>query len=1143
MISQYIQAKIKNLVALLGKPFARRAEDGRKKQDSEDPIPAVNNPDKTKTPQISREMISQYISTGIKELDALLGKGSPHDTDERGNRRGEDAPPGKGSAHDTDDHGIRRGSVVVIRGEPGSGKTTLALQVLSVYLKNKTNKAVLFSLEENSKDLLERMDRNFNFELANKTTKSDQQDCQLYCLDAKILFKHIEDILKDYSREVQDALTDAAGTWSPGPVFAYFIKHFIKKLKEDQESKAWFKLLGEGKFLIMIDSIDAFMGALSHEGMEAQSRILLKAICDLLRGESADPKPDAANTVILTSEYHFHAASPTPAFTESFFCDVEILLRPEPVCVPVDYEYNIQAPVGYNFNALIREDAKSIESRSFCRVLKSRATANQSRRCAYDIVATKGVQFFETYPGDGKIILFAENQPQRTAWNSFFQHDVPDSYPALRHEVFDRMSMQTVYEGQRRLRNMPLKTDMYLSSFDSYWVGWYRSFKLKWDLHNALELFLKPKPELHEQYCRFVNSLVRALRTVIPNMKGVPLNTNERQKFAKLVEDKIKEETYLSKFEKLLEPKYSSGKVENLIMDIFKSSTPFARDYSCFLQLIPFRELKLFGEIRSGILPELIKPRESFRGKKWIKKAEEYCGGKSETSEVRKTNNITRSVGNPDQLPIEWLSIPYDANIGFFVYRKDILHGSRKQFGREKVEARLNELVDREKKLMDKLFEQITSEKKSEHDDDPRITPGKHILVDELRKKLPFCGNDEINKDKRDLYEKCVKKVIKWAADRILEGEEPKTWEEVIVLCELLNKKLLIETQTFGSYMCTLLEMIWNSGGELKVQPDYVIEKKHKLYVPLLRALHLLDSLFDSKIVDRNSSVAPQLSAGRDKSGEDNWLFARHWYSTLANYLTAKDESERYLAKASPGAALEIMPIPVSLSRWVDDLYFDEKGNRDLALKCPKSYQFMRKCFPQNQNSGAETDDVPRCPNLTNETINCNNDDFRHLLNGPLHHSCWGDWSFGLLAGSENRTLAIDLINNMMASIKIISRAFAGACVPTVTEFYEMFGDIPCVYLPERRDITMPNLTYEELRQNFFKHAKTTNEIYDFMHCAKILHGQVEFLRRTKDPEKKAKKRSEDLVKRCIRIIENIESLYNESILISPQYRQGAIVS
>jgi RecA/RadA recombinase len=1058
-------------------------------------------------------MYPQWISTGIRELDTLLGKGPP--------------PLGQDPFPDDDGDGIRQGNVVLIRGEPGSGKTTLGLQVLSKYLSQQDNKAILFSLEENASQLLKRMDASFNFHLQEK-----RENNLLYCVNAQEVIEKLAIAIGSVQKEIDQAMTDGLKSGTSFSTLALVFKVVCEKIADALVPEAtWQNELKKGSLLILIDSIDAFMGALKQVVRIDEPRVLLKTACDYLRNGGREPSAktgDMANTLLLMSEYHYHSPTPTPAFTDSFYCDVEILLRPEPVCVPEDYEQHIQAPVGYSLNTLIRAEAKSIESRSFCRVLKSRATSNQSRRCAYDIVPNKGVQFFETYPGDGKLVLFAENEPQRTAWASFFRHDVPDSYPALRHEVFDRMSMQTVFEGQRRLTNIPLKTDMYLASFDSYWIGWYRSLKFKCDLHNALEQLLDPAQQQRKEYCHFVNSLSRAFLAALPDIRGASPNESQREDDAGRVCEEMTKAADLDKFRQFLtsyaprslavlsSTKTGSldSKVEGLVRDLLQSPTAFARDYSCFLERLPFRKLRLFGEKRSRILPELTEAMESFRGNKWVKEA---CKEGAES---------------------EWLSIPYDANIGIFVYRKDILHGSRNKLSREKVEARLTELVDREKQVMRDLYERLVdphSVKKMEYADARKGSSTQDSLIKELNEKLPYCVLPD-SSGNAGTYDECVAKMVKWAADRILGGEEPKTWEEVIVQCQMLDKKLLIETQTFDSYICTLLEMLWNSGGNLRVRHDYTVEDKHKLYVPLLRALHLVDSLFDSGIVDRNSTVSAPLRASRDLA--DDWLYARHWYSTLIEYLTSKNAAGEYQAKLPAEAALEIMPMPVSLSLWAEQLYELKDNNKSLQeslLNCPKPYQFIIECDPASSDGGG-VDQTRQCPHLDKKRPCAKKAGFEDLLRtGPKHHSCWGDWSLGLLSGSENCTLAVDLINNMMGSIKITSRAFAGACLPTVTEFYGMFGDIPCVYLPERTDIGLPSFTYDELRAEIYAHAKTRSDVYDFMHCAKILNGQIEFLRRTKDPEEK--KRNTGLVGRCIKIIDEIEELYNESILVP--YRDG----
>jgi len=59
------------------------------------------------------------------------------------------------------------------------------------------------------------------------------------------------------------------------------------------------------------------------------------------------------------------------------------------------------------------------EERFFCEVLKAREQPRQVRRCSYDFVSNRGVVFYETFPGDGRVVLFEENLPMRKEWHVF----------------------------------------------------------------------------------------------------------------------------------------------------------------------------------------------------------------------------------------------------------------------------------------------------------------------------------------------------------------------------------------------------------------------------------------------------------------------------------------------------------------------------------------------------------------------------------------------------------------------------------------------------------------------------------------------------------------------------------------------------
>jgi hypothetical protein len=221
--------------------------------------------------------------------------------------------------------------------------------------------------------------------------------------------------------------------------------------------------------LVVVDTLNLLAQiVLNHirltNNVELDLRRAVKRICEGLHKRF----PNAV--VLLVGEYH-PGNNLASIVSESFLCDVEILLAREPVAGEARRSGREIAGVGYNLERTLGESPQAVETRSFCRVLKSRFAPNQARRCSYDIVPGRGLVFYETYPADGHIVLFAENARQRRCWDEFYEAVVPHLYPALRHEMFDRSALQRVFASQRRLRDVPERTDMYLSSFDSYWVN------------------------------------------------------------------------------------------------------------------------------------------------------------------------------------------------------------------------------------------------------------------------------------------------------------------------------------------------------------------------------------------------------------------------------------------------------------------------------------------------------------------------------------------------------------------------------------------------------------------------------------------------------------------------------------------------
>ena len=99
-----------------------------------------------------------------------------------------------------------------------------------------------------------------------------------------------------------------------------------------------------------------------------------------------------------------------------------------------------------------------------------------------------------------------------------------------------------------------------------------------------------------------------------------------------------------------------------------------------------------------------------------------------------------------------------------------------------------------------------------------------------------------------------------------------------------------------------------------------------------------------------------------------------------------------------------------------------------------------------------------------------------------------------MINGTENMELGIDLINNLMSSDRVCERAFANAGVPTVEAFYERYGDSRCFNLPERKDIALPNWTYNRLRKTLFRHAKSRSQVFDYHHCMREFHSILEYV-------------------------------------------------
>ena len=475
-------------------------------------------------------------------------------------------------------------------------------------------------------------------------------------------------------------------------------------------------------------------------------------------------------------------------------------------------------------------------------------------------------------------------------------------------------------------------------------------------------------------------------------------------------------------------------------------------------------ELRLFGERNSDIIDEL--------------KQYDF-----ESNRPVHHQDFVFSMRNFD----EFISVPYDANISFVVYNKTTL------------DIFYQVLVHKLK----------SSNKGAQENETENAAYLKYLdLVSEIFTKKRTVLDSIVENPPSIIDESRLKNNLRKIINRSLLFKHPFTWEEVIALNQVIKCKefkelyqdyknektnnnknvpfnedtvfewsqpqpaFLIETQTYDTYLSILLEFIWNSGGDICSTPDYILstlretdnleKNEAKFRKDLLEALYLICLMFYSGTIPENSTLEPEMFMNRysenfiaPKNDLGNskdpikkpWLFARHWYSTFIDLLAAKSKDP----SASKGANVEqrellwkgiahqlgIMPIPVSIDRYLKNI------DHPMEVK---------------------------------------------------HISCWGDWHFAILRGSENEALGVELINKLMSSRNIADRAEKCAHVPTTEAFYSMYGKNRCINIPERTDgEKLPNITYNELRNTLFKHAKSRSQIFDFHHYMREIHAVLKY--------------------------------------------------
>ena len=342
-----------------------------------------------------------------------------------------------------------------------------------------------------------------------------------------------------------------------------------------------------------------------------------------------------------------------------------------------------------------------------------------------------------------------------------------------------------------------------------------------------------------------------------------------------------------------------------------------------------------------------------------------------------------------------------------------------------------------------------------------------------------------------------------------LSGER-LSWDEVICLSIVAGKPLGIETRNFDTLMAFFLELVWNCGGRLEVDGRYQIRNKAEVLCPLVRALHYFRALFTLVGTPANQTIDPSLFAegpGR-QDGYGEWLF---------------------------GALLVL-----ELGRCA---HGDPPPPRDRAA---------RFHLEERQGQGAHRGILPMPRGK------------QHLPNDKdkvdEHFACSGEWSFALLAGSENVALGCDLISNLMGSLKVTERGLHGACLPTVSQFYTRHASERCIPPTIRSDIEPPRMTFGKLGSTYLGVSQSDERasdaqkgaprraadkphrakaifrqaIFDYRHCAREIFGELMGLRDDVDDQGDE---GQVVVGACLRMLRGIDELGGRYIFIREPFR------
>ncbi|MGE0884538.1 MAG: extracellular solute-binding protein [Blastocatellales bacterium] len=391
-------------------------------------------------PQSVSAVDRKYLSTGFKHLDDLLG-----------------GP------------GFLRESVILVRGEPGTGKTSLALQIARNAIKNFDHYLVFVCAEDKPEISLNQITESY-WNQDYKTYLGNQDRWQ--ALDIEVLTESWNSLPEAAAEEIKKGkktIWSLIGFGSSDEATKEDLtRKKLRELGQEEIDKMrmedllgslwkWFMPEREKPLLVVIDSLSALIYWAQRHFRAYDDRYMLLAIIRSFekRWEQMRIKP----TVIFTAEDAETIHSKT---AESYIADVVIQLQRETITHPI--------PIAMEKSADWQEDLL------FCRVLKGRGLPTQRRSCCYEFVKDpenkekNGIDFFPTYAAQGLISLFHENLPQFEVIQNLRKVDMPSSYPGVIVQEFTLSGLQRMFAVRRYVRKIPPRHPMLLSHVDEYWV-------------------------------------------------------------------------------------------------------------------------------------------------------------------------------------------------------------------------------------------------------------------------------------------------------------------------------------------------------------------------------------------------------------------------------------------------------------------------------------------------------------------------------------------------------------------------------------------------------------------------------------------------------------------------------------------------